>query len=68
MLADLQQLMGRMDWELNHQKLFGEHSNSTSAQAAATVIFSTPGTEEISEVEKELSSCLHAEDVEWRLK
>ena len=68
MLADLQQLMGRMDWELNQQKLFGEHSNSTSAQAAATVIFSTPGTEEISEVEKELSSCLHAEDVEWRLK
>lgn len=68
MLADLQQLMGKRDWELSHQKLFGEHSNSTSAQAAATVIFSTPGTEEISEVEKELSSCLHAEDVEWRLK
>ena len=68
MLADLQQLMGKRDWELSHQKLFGEHSNSTSAQAAATVIFSTAGTEEISEVEKELSSCLHAEDVEWRLK
>jgi hypothetical protein len=66
MLADLQQLMGKRDWELSHQKLFGEHSNSTSAQAAATVIFSTAGT--VSEVEKELSSCLHAEDVEWRLK
>lgn len=68
MLGNLSQLMQRMDWEINHQKMFGEHSNSTSAQAAATVIFSTGGSEEISEVEKELSSCFHAEDVEWRLK
>jgi hypothetical protein len=68
MLADLSQLMHKMDWEINHKKLFGEHSNSTSAEAAATVIFSTEGTEEISEIEKKLSSCLHAKDVEWRLR
>ena len=68
MLTDLQELMQKLGWEINHKKLFGEHSNSTSAEAAATVIFSTGGTEEISEVEKELSSCLHARDVEWRLK
>jgi hypothetical protein len=68
MLGDLQKLMQKMGWEINHRKLFGEHSNSTSAEAAATVIFSTGGTEEISEVEKELSSCLDARDVEWRLK
>ena len=68
LLADLQQMMQKMDWEINHEKLLGEHSNSTSAQAVATVIFSTAGREEISEVEKKLSSYLQAEDVEWRLK
>jgi hypothetical protein len=68
MLADLSQLMQKKEWEINHKKLFGEHSNATSAEAAATIIFSTGGTEEISEVEKELSSCLDAKEVEWRLK
>ena len=68
MLADLSQLMEKMDWEVNHKKLFGEHSSSTAAEAAATVIFSTEGTEEIAEIEKKLSSFLHAKDVEWKLR
>jgi len=67
-MARLEEAMPKFGWELDSQKEFGQHSNSTNANAAATVIFRSRGNEDLSDIEAELSSQFQGEGVEWRLK
>lgn len=67
-MDSLESQMEALGWEQDRQKRSVQYSETTGANAAATVVFHTGGAHEVSEVEKELSKHFRGEEIEWRLK
>lgn len=67
-MGDLEAAIKQNGWTLDRHRLYGRHSNTTDAKAAASVIFHSSAMEELSEVEDRLSAVLQGEEMEWRLK
>lgn len=67
-LERLDALMNQVGWMVEHQKRLGSHSNTTSAKAAATVVFSSPRSEELTEIESVLAGVFDDHRIEWRVK
>jgi hypothetical protein len=64
----LETQMQALGWEQDRQKRSVQYSDTTGANAAATVVFRTGSAHEVSEVEKELSKHFRGQEIEWRLK